>query len=194
VALQDGLRPGARASVQHLLDSEIEPILLSGDSRETSETIGRSLDIEHIRPEILPAERAAEVHRLAESGVGVAVFGRPAVDGPALGAASVAVALEAAGASPSEWHVNLVGDDIRDGALALTLAHRARSDARSALGLAMAPGVLGTLVVAFGLLPPVFAPLAGLLGGFFAATHARLLAARRPEQPLTPWDLRPPAL
>jgi cation transport ATPase len=194
VALQDGLRPGARASVQHLLDSEIEPILLSGDSRETSETIGRSLDIEHIRPEILPAERAAEIHRLAESGVGVAVFGRPAVDGPALGAASVAVALEAAGTSPSEWHVNLVGDDIRDGALALTLAHRARSDARSALGLAMAPGVLGMLVVAFGLLPPVFAPLAGLLGGFFAATHARLLAARRPEQPLTPWDLRPPAL
>ncbi|MCS6901645.1 MAG: HAD family hydrolase [Myxococcales bacterium] len=194
VALQDGLRPGARASVQHLLDSEIEPILLSGDSRETCETIGRSLDIEHIRPEILPGERAAEVHRLVESGAGVAVFGRPASDGPALGAATVAVALEAAGTSPCEWHVNLVGDDIRDGALALTLAHRARSDARSALGLAMAPGVLGTFAIIFGLLPPVFAPLAGLLGGFFAATHARLLAARRPEQPLTPWDLRPPSL
>ncbi|MCU0655124.1 MAG: HAD family hydrolase [Polyangiaceae bacterium] len=193
VALQDGLRPGARASVQHLLDSDIEPILMSGDSRETCETIGRSLDIEHIRPEVLPAERAAEVHRLVESGATLAVFGRPGADGPALGAATVAVALETAGASPCEWHVSLVGDDIRDAALALTLAHRARNDARSALGLAVAPGVLGTLVVAFGLLPPIFAPLAGMVGGALSAVHARLLAARRPP-PLTPWDLRPPSL
>ena len=33
VALQDGVRPGARASVQYLLDAGIEPVLLSGDSR-----------------------------------------------------------------------------------------------------------------------------------------------------------------
>lgn len=194
VALQDGLRPGARASVQHLLDAEIEPILLSGDSRETCETIGRALDIEHVRPEILPAERAAEVRRLAESGAKAAVFGRTATDGAVLGAADVAVALQAAGTSPGEWQVSLVTDDIRDAALALTLAHRARAEGRTALLLALAPGITGALAVAFGLLPPVFAPLTGLLGGLLAATHARVTTARRPEQPLTPWDLVPPSL
>ncbi len=191
MALQDGLRPGARASVQHLLDADIEPVLLSGDSRETCETIGRTLDIDHVRPEVLPADRGAEIRRLAEAGSRVAVFGRSA-DALALTAADVAVALDAAGASSGDWAVSLVGDDIRDAALALTLAHRARADARTALALALAPGVVGALVIAFGLLPPVFAPLSGLVGGALAALHAR--TTRWPETPLTPWDLPSPAL
>ena len=84
LALQDGLRPGARASVQHLLDAQIEPVLMSGDSRETCEAIGRSLDIDHIRPEILPSDRAAEVKRQQEAGVSVAVLGRTPIDEPSL--------------------------------------------------------------------------------------------------------------
>ena len=50
VGLQDGLRPGARAAIQHVLDANIEPVLLSGDTRDTCEAIGRTLDIDHIRP------------------------------------------------------------------------------------------------------------------------------------------------
>jgi cation transport ATPase len=190
VALQDGLRPGARASVQHLLDAEIEPVFLSGDARETCETIGRALDIDHVRPEILPADRAAEVRRLVEAGARVAVLGRASTDGPVLGAADVPVALEAAGASPGEWAVTLAGDDVRDAALSLTLAHRTRSEARTSILLATIPGALGALAVAFNVLPPVFAPLAGLLGGLVAAAYARgSSAGQRREPPVTPWDL-----
>jgi cation transport ATPase len=54
LALQDGLRPGARAAVQRLHDARIEPVFLSGEARDTCETIARALDIEHVRPEILP--------------------------------------------------------------------------------------------------------------------------------------------
>src|SRR6185437_7206178 len=86
LALQDGLRPGARAGVQHLLDAQIEPVLLAGDARETCEAIGRSLDIDHIRPEVLPADRGAEVRRLIEAGMSVAVLGHAGVDDGALGA------------------------------------------------------------------------------------------------------------
>jgi cation transport ATPase len=189
VALQDGLRPGARASVQHLLDAEIEPVFLSGDARETCETIGRALDIDHVRPEILPADRAAEVRRLVEAGARVAVLGRPSTDGPVLAAADVPVALEAAGASPGEWAVTLAGDDVRDAALGLTLAHRTRSEARTSLLLATIPGALGSLAVAFNVLPAVFAPLAGLLGGLVAAAYARGSPGQRREPPVTPWDL-----
>src|SRR5205085_3775334 len=61
LALQDGLRPGARAAVHRLHDARIEPVLLSGEARATCETIARELDIDHVRPEILPAERGAQV-------------------------------------------------------------------------------------------------------------------------------------
>jgi cation transport ATPase len=188
VALQDGLRAGARAAVQHLLDVDVEPVLLSGEARDTCETIARALDIDHVRPEVLPADRASEVRRLAEGGARVAVVGRPAADASLLGAADVAVALQAAGAPSNEWAVVTASDDVRDAALALAIAHRTLAEARLALALAVAPGVAGALTVAFGLLPAVFAPLAGLVGGAVALLHTRGVTAARREPLPTSWD------
>ncbi len=173
LGLQDGLRPGARAAVQHLLDAQIEPVLMSGDSRETCEAIGRSLDIDHIRPEVLPAGRSAEVRSLIESGLSVAVLGHADVDDAALGAADVAIALAAAGSTPGDYAVTLASDDVRDAALALALAHRARNEARLGLALAAVPALIGATAIAFGLLPPAYAPIASLLGGAMAVAHIK---------------------
>lgn len=178
VGLQDGLRPGARAAIQHLLDAQIEPVLMSGDARETCEAIGRSLDIDHIRPEILPADRGAEVRRLIDAGMSVAVLGHAGADDLALGAADVSVALGAAGSSPGDFAVALASDDVRDAALSLALAHRTRLEARVALALTVAPALVGAAVVAVGLLPPAYAPIAALLGGMVAVVHARALDAK----------------
>jgi P-type E1-E2 ATPase len=183
LALQDGLRPGARAAVQHLLDAQIEPVLMSGDARETCEAIGRSLDIEHIRPEVLPADRSAEVRRVIDAGMTVAVLGHAGVDDPALGAADVAVALGAAGSAPGDVAIALASDDIRDAALALALARRTRLEARAGLALAVVPALIGSMAIAFGLLPPAYAPIAGLLGAVVAVTHVRALDRARNPPP-----------
>lgn len=182
LGLQDGLRPGARASVQHLLDAQIEPVLMSGDARETCEAIGRSLDVDHIRPEVLPADRGAEVRRLIDAGASVAVLGHAGVDDPALGAADVAVALGAAGSTPGDFAVSLASDDVRDAALSLALAHRARLEARAGVAIAVAPALLGSTVIAFGLLPPAYAPIASLLGGVLAVLHAHGSLAGPPDE------------
>ncbi len=173
LALQDGLRPGARAAVQRLLDTQLEPVLLSGEARETCETIGRALDIEHIRPEVLPPERGAEVRALGEGGHVVAVLGHPATDDAALGAADVSVALGAAGSTPGEWTVSLASDDVRNAARALSLAHETRDHAKVAMVLGLAPGIIAALAVASGILPLGVAPVALLLGAIAALVHAR---------------------
>ncbi len=158
VALQDGLRAGARAAVQRLLDAHIEPVLLSGESRETCETIARALEIDHVRPEVLPAERGAEVRALAEGGHVIAVIGHPASDDGALGAADVAGAMGAPSApGPGEWGVWLASDDVRDAALALATAHAARDRARAVLAAGIAPGAIAMLALAFGVGPLVCA-------------------------------------
>jgi len=173
LGLQDGLRPGARAAVQHLLDAQVEPVLVSGDSRETCEAIGRALDIDHIRPEIPLADRAAEVGRLSQGALTVAVLGHPRTDESALSAAHVAVAMPAQGGASGEWGVMLASDDVRDGALAISLARRTKHQARAGLIVAIAPGIVLSLAVAFGLFPPAYAPLSALLGAAAAALHAR---------------------
>ncbi|WP_049949378.1 HAD-IC family P-type ATPase [Sorangium cellulosum] len=178
IGLQDGLRPGARAAIQHLLDAQVEPVLMSGDARETCEAIGRSLDIDHIRPEVLPADRGAEVRRLIDAGTSVAVLGHAGVDDAALGAADVSVALGAAGAAPADFSVVLASDDVRDAALSLALAHRTRLEARVGLALSVAPALVGAAVISAFVLPPAYAPIASLLGGVVAVVHARALDAK----------------
>jgi P-type E1-E2 ATPase len=173
IALQDGLRPGARAAVQRLLDARLEPVLMSGEARETCETIGRALDIEHVRPEILPADRGAAVRALSEAGSLVAVVGHAVGDDGALGAADVAVAMSAAGSTPGEWAVALASDDVRDAAMALAIPHAARDRARAAIALGATPALVALLAIGFGIAPLAVAPLATLLGAAAIAVHAR---------------------
>src|SRR5262249_14204082 len=125
------------------------------------------------RPEVLPSERGAEVRRLIEAGMSVAVLGHAGVDDAALGAADVAVALRAAGSAPGDFAVSLASDDVRDGALGLALAHRTRLEARVGLGLTVAPALIGAAVIAFGILPPAYAPIASLLGAAIAVAHVK---------------------
>ncbi len=178
VALQDGLRPGARAAVQRLLDARIEPVLMSGEARDTCETIGRALDIEHVRPEVLPADRGTEVRALTEGGSVVAVIGHPSRDDGALGAADVAVAMGAAGSTPGEWAVALASDDVRDAAQAVAIPHATRERVRASIALGATPGIVALLAIAFGVAPLAIAPLAVLAGAAAAAVHARESATR----------------
>ncbi|MEI9938156.1 MAG: HAD family hydrolase [Pseudomonadota bacterium] len=174
VGLQDGLRPGARAAVQHLLDVNVEPVLLSGDARETCEAIGRALDIDHLRPEIPPNERGDEIRRLADGGAVVAVVGRSPADDSALAAADVSIALAAAGSSTAEWSVQLASDDVRDAAFAVRLAHDTRREARLGLALTLAPALIGALLATLNLVPVALAPLFALAGTLAALLRARL--------------------
>jgi cation transport ATPase len=173
IALQDGLCAGARGAVQRLLDTRIEPVLMSGEARDTCETIGRALDIEHVRPAVLPADRGPEVRALGEGGSVVAVIGHAVSDDGALGAADVAVAMGAAGSTPGEWAVALASDDVRDAAIALAIPHAARARVRVAIALGATPGLMALLAVFFGVAPLAVAPLGALLGAIAVAVHAR---------------------
>jgi cation transport ATPase len=176
VALHDGLRPGARAAVQHLLDSGIEPVLLSGDTRETCEALGRAVDIDHIRPEVLPQDRGNEIQRLADGGATVAVLGRSPGDDVALSAADVSVALDSGGATAAEWSVQLASDDVRDGAFALKTAHACRRAAWLGLAWSIGPSFAAALLMSVSLAPLSAPPLAALTGSAIAV--ARLKSRR----------------
>ncbi|HEX7668565.1 MAG TPA: HAD-IC family P-type ATPase, partial [Polyangiaceae bacterium] len=173
LGLQDGLRPGARAAVQHLLDVGIEPVLLSGDTRETCEALGRAVDIDHIRPEVLPADRGDEIRRLADGGAVVAVLGRSPSDDVALSAADVSVALHSAGGAAAEWSVQLASDDVRDGAFAIRLAHDCRRSAWAGLAWAAGPGLGAALLVVLGLAPAITPALAAVIGSAIAIGRLR---------------------
>jgi cation transport ATPase len=172
VALQDALRPGARAAIQRLLDARVEPVLVSGETREACETLARALDIEHVRPEVLPQDRAEEVRALGEGGHVVAVLGRVPSDEPALGAADVSIALGSIGLS-GEFSVVLASDDVRSAAHALSIARQLRERVRLGLGLALAPTLIAVMGLGFGVMPLVLAPVAGLVAAVLGTMSVR---------------------
>ncbi len=173
-ALQDGLRTGARAAVQHLLDVRVEPVLMSSDTAATCDALGRALDIDHSRPEVRDDEAGAAVERIRDTGAVVAVLGHSPLDDAALKVADVSVVLGGAGRESDdnpnpEPRILTIHDDVRDAALAVALAQRGRRRTWSAFLVVLGPAVFGTLVVALGLLSPEYAPIAQLLGTIAAA-------------------------
>ena len=163
LGLQDGLRPGARAAVQHLIDVNVEPILMSGDSRQTCETLGRTIDIEHVRPEVLPQDRGAQVDRLRNAGASIAVIGRSPTDDIALSAGDVSLCLPAAGAKATDFDVELASDEVQKGALALRLAHQQRRKILRELTIVGAAVSVGLVMVLGFNATPALAPLIGYI-------------------------------
>lgn len=176
MSLRDEDRLGARAAVQRLIDLGVEVVLISGDHRGTVEALARRVDISHVKAELLPAERGAEIGHLRETGGLVAAIGRAGSDDEVLGAADVPVVLGAAGAVEGERGVSLSGDDIRDAAAALWLAHAARRAAwRGTLAAALGGGLL-VVLAATGLAAPAVAALLALgIDGYALPSAARLL-------------------
>jgi len=170
LGLQDTLRAGARAAFQLLLDHKLEPILLSGDARATTEAVARSLGCEHVRPEVPALARAREVRSLIDSGLVVAVVGNSPRDDVALGAASVPIILEGAAMVRSdsphghERGIGLAGDRVIDATSALLIAKQARNNLQVFLACWLLLGTLGSALVVSQLAPLFMAPILGLIG------------------------------
>lgn len=175
-ALGDEERPGARAAVQRLIDLGVEVVILSGDSRASIDALARRLDVDHVRAELTPAERTAEVRRLREAGGVVAAIVHPSHDPDLLGAADVPIVLAAAGAPEGDRAIALTTDDVRDAAGALFIAHAARREALRATVLASVGGAVLVVLGAAGFASPwLVALLAGAIDAFVLPTGARVL-------------------
>ncbi len=174
--LQDNPRQGARAAIQRLFDLDIEVVLLTGNPRSTIKTLAASLDIAHIKAELLPEERGQAVTNLRDAGRKVAVIGRPGEDTAALAAADVAITLGAAGGSAGERAIALVGHDLRDAAAALWIARAARDATARSIRLAALCFAVVVAAAASGLIVPgLAATVTVAVDAYAVRAGARLL-------------------
>src|SRR5216117_3667133 len=189
IAVADQIRPTANVAVRALHDLGIRILLLTGDSRATAETVARTLDIDDVRAEVLPGDKAAEVRRLEEQGRRVAMVGDGVNDAPALAAGTVGMAIGAGTDVAIETAgIILMKDDPADVPVALVLARRVHRKIEQNLfwaaiyNLIAIPLAAGVLYPSLGiLLKPAWAALAMSASTVTVTVNALLL--RSPGHP-----------
>ena len=95
VALEDEIRPEARAAVSELQAMGRRVVMITGDARSVADAVGADLGVDEVFAEVLPEDKAAKVAQLQERGLTVAMVGDGVNDAPALARADVGIAIGA---------------------------------------------------------------------------------------------------
>ena len=184
VALADEVRPEARQTVERLHERGVETVMLTGDNERTARAVADEVGVDDHRAGLMPAEKVAAVEELVADHGGVAMVGDGVNDAPALAAATVGVAMGAAGsdAALETADVALMADDVSRLPYLFDLSRRAVGVIRQNVAASLL--VKATLVVGvpFGLVPIWLAVLVGDAGMTVGITaNAARLARVRPD-------------
>ncbi len=126
LAVQDVVRSQAAEAVASLKAMNKTVVMLTGDARHTAEAIARKTGIDEVYAEMLPDGKLDMIRELTRKYGKVAMVGDGVNDAPALAAASVGIAMGAAGSDVALETANVVlmNDDITKIPYAITLGSR----------------------------------------------------------------------
>ena len=175
--LSNRLRESAGKAVDASHSLGLTTVLITGDSHRTAESIASTLGVDQVRPEVALGGREAEVERLRNTGLHLAILGNLAGGPPRAGTEEdLTVGLGWDGESPVDpaWDVVVRGDDLEGAAHAISIAQRGRRFFLVNWTLAIVVGGAAFGFAASGLASPLAVALV-------VCTAAALMAALRPS-------------
>ncbi|HET9948722.1 MAG TPA: cation-translocating P-type ATPase [Longimicrobiales bacterium] len=181
IALADRPREHAAGAVSRLRGLGVERVLLlTGDNRATASAVAAAVGIDDVHAELLPADKLRLLMELEKAHGSVAMVGDGVNDGPALAAATVGIAMGAAGSDTAleTADVALMGDDLGKLPYLVRLSRRARGVIRENIAAAIAIKVVLAIGVPLGWVSLITAVLVGDMGVSLAVTLNALRLGR----------------
>ena len=182
IVVADTIKPTSKAVIAALHAMGLKTAMISGDNRRTAEAIARSLGIDEVRAEVLPADKVATLKGLRQLGQ-VAYVGDGINDAPALAEADIGIAVgTGTDAAIESADVVLLGGDLKGVLNALTVSRATMRNIWENLFWAFGYNVLlipvaaGVLYPGFGiLLNPMIGAGAMALSSIFVVGNAQRL-------------------
>jgi Cu+-exporting ATPase len=154
IGVADRIKETTAEAIRLLHAEGLRVIMITGDSRQTADAVGRQLGIDEIVAEVLPDQKSAAVKKLQADGHVVAMAGDGINDAPALSQAHIGIAMgSGTDVAMESAAVTLVKGDLRGVMRARHLSRMTMRNIRQNLFLAFAYNI-ATVPVAAGLLYP----------------------------------------
>ncbi len=149
IGLADAIRPDAPAVVRDLKRAGVERvIMLTGDNRRVADRIAAAVGIDEAFADLLPEDKVTAVRHIRDNYGPVAMVGDGVNDAPALAAATLGIAMGAAGTDVAleTADVVLMADDLRNIPYVIRLSRATRRTLMVNLGFALF--MIGLMLVA----------------------------------------------
>ena len=181
VALSDILREEAKEVISYIKSQKINPVMLTGDNKNSAQNIANIVGIDDIHPSLLPEDKMNIIKNLEDSKSPTCMIGDGVNDALALKYSSVGISMGAIGSDIAieASDIALASDDIKNIPYLLYLSKKTMKTIKLNVTFSLALNFLAIILAMTGILNPVVGALVHNLGSVFVILNsAKLLKTR----------------
>lgn len=177
IVLSDTIRQESYQMINLLRETNIQPVLLTGDNKPAAEAIAEQLNIKEVYANCMPEDKLNYIDAYQKNGNAVCMIGDGINDAPALKKADVGIAMGRIGSdiAVDAADIALIDDEIKELPHLMSLSKKMMTTIKLNLTFSMGLNFIAIFLAITGLLNPVVGALVHNAGSVVVIINSALL-------------------